>query len=71
MRTPDDMRGRLAAVNGLSVNVGSQLGQFESGLVAVWLGAVGSALFGGIAVLAIVAIWMWKFPDIRRIEKPE
>lgn len=71
LRTPDDMRGRLAAVNGLSVNVGGQLGQFESGLVAVWLGAVGSALFGGIAVLAIVAIWMWKFPDIRRIEKPE
>jgi MFS family permease len=71
LRIPDDMRGRVAAVSGLSVHVGGQLGQFESGVVAAWIGAVGSAVVGGVVVLAVVGVWMWKFPTLRRIETPE
>ncbi len=71
LRTPDAMRGRIAAVGSLSVNVGSQLGMFESGVTAALLGTVGSVVLGGVAVLAIVATWMRRFPEIRDIEHPE
>ena len=51
--------------------VGSQLGQFESGVVAALIGAVGSVFVGGVAALGVVAIWMRKFPAITNIEHPE
>jgi MFS family permease len=69
--TPDEMRGRVFAVNGLFVNCSSQIGMFESGVTADWFGAVGSAVLGGAAVLAIVAIWAWRFPTLRRVERPD
>jgi MFS family permease len=69
--TPDDMRGRVFAVNTLFVNSAGQLGMFESGVTAAWFGAVGSAVLGGAAVLAIVLIWAWGFPTLRRIERPD
>jgi hypothetical protein len=65
------MRGRVSAVNSLSVSVGSQIGQFESGLTAAWFGTVGSVLFGGVAALTIVALWAWRFPELRRVERPD
>ncbi len=71
LRTPDAMRGRVAAVSNLSVTVGSQLGQFESGVVAAVIGAVGSAFVGGVAALLIVGEWMRRFPAITKIESPE
>ncbi len=71
LRTPDAMRGRVAAVSNLSVTVGSQLGQFESGVVAAMVGAVGSVFIGGAAAVLIVAVWMKKFPQITNIEHPE
>jgi MFS family permease len=70
-RTPDAMRGRVSAVGSLSVNVGSQLGQFESGVTAAWFGTVGSVLFGGIAALTIVGLWAWRFPELRRVERAD
>jgi|SRR5579862_50528 len=69
--TPDEMRGRVFAVNALFVNCSSQIGMFESGVTADWFGAVGSAVLGGAAVLAIVAIWAWRFPGLRRVERPD
>lgn len=71
LRTPDAMRGRVAAVSNLSVTVGSQLGQFESGVVAAVIGAVGSVFVGGAAALVVVAEWMRRFPAIAKIESPE
>jgi MFS family permease len=71
VRTPDEMRGRVSAVSSLSVSIGSQLGQFEAGMAATVLGTVGSVVFGGAAALAIVAIWTWRFPTLRRIERPD
>lgn len=71
LRTPDAMRGRVAAVSNLSVTVGSQLGQFESGVTAAWFGAVGSVFLGGGAAILIVVVWMRKFPGITKIQHPE
>jgi len=69
--TPDDMRGRVFAVNTLFVNSAGQLGMFESGVTAAWFGAVGSVVLGGTAVLLIVAIWAWIFPTLRRVKRPD
>ena len=71
LRTPDAMRGRIAAVGSFTVNVGSQLGMFESGVTAALLGTMGSVVLGGVAVLAIVGTWMRRFPQITQIEHPE
>jgi MFS family permease len=71
MRTPDEMRGRVSAVGSLSVSIGSQLGQFEGGIAASILGTVGAAIFGGAAVLVIVAAWAMLFPALRRVERPD
>jgi MFS family permease len=69
--TPDEMRGRVFAVNTLFVNCASQIGMFESGVTADWFGAVGSAVLGGAVVLAVVVIWAWRFPTLRRVERPD
>ena len=69
--TPDEVLGRVNAVSSLSVNMGGQLGQFESGVTAALFGAVGSALFGGVAVLAVVAFWAYRFPDLRRVMRAD
>ena len=69
--TPDATRGRVFAVNALFVNTSSQIGMFESGVTAEWLGAVGSAVLGGTAVLAIVVLWVWRFPRLRNVERPD
>jgi MFS family permease len=69
--TPDDMRGRVFAVNALFVNTSGQIGMFESGVTAEWFGAVGSAVLGGVAVLAIVGLWAWRFPRLRNVERPD
>ncbi len=69
--TPDEMRGRVFAVNTLFVNCSSQIGMFESGITAHWFGAVGSALLGGAVVLSVVALWVRLFPALRRVERPD
>jgi len=67
--TPDDMRGRVSAVNAIFINTSNQLGEFESGLLAAWLGAVNATLIGGIGTLVVVGLWMWMFPTLRRRQK--
>jgi MFS family permease len=67
--TPDAMRGRVNAVNSIFVNTSNQLGEFESGLAAAWLGAVGATVLGGIGTLAVVALWMAMFPTLRRRQR--
>lgn len=66
MSTPDELRGRMSSINSIFTSSGPQLGQFESGVVAAWLGAKISALTGGIATLAIVAAVAALFPRVRR-----
>jgi MFS family permease len=67
LRTPDEMRGRVSAVHSLFTGTSNQLGAFESGLVASLVGAVPAVLIGGLGTMAVAALWMVLFPDLRRI----
>ena len=69
--TPDEKRGRVSAINYLLVGSSNTLGDFESGVVAAWLGAVPSVFIGGLGSLLVAGIWMTLFPDLRRIDRYE
>jgi MFS family permease len=66
-RTPADMLGRVIAVNAMFTGTTGSLGQFRAGLFAALLGAVPSAFIGGIGAIAVTGLWMWWFPDLKRI----
>jgi len=63
--TPDEMRGRVNAVNAIFINTSNQLGEFESGMMAGWLGAVPATLVGGVGTLVVVGVWLVLFPTLR------
>lgn len=67
--TPDAMRGRVSAVNGIFINISNQLGEFESGMLAAWLGAVPAVAVGGVGTLIVVGLWMTMFPTLRRRQR--
>ena len=67
IRTPDAMRGRVSAVSSLFTGTSNQLGAFESGLAAALLGAVPAVLLGGLGTIAVAALWMALFPELRRL----
>src|SRR6476620_4945782 len=71
LSTPDEMRGRVGAVNFLFINASNQLGQFESGVTAALLGTVPAAVLGGVGTIAIALLWMKLFPALRNVEKLE
>ncbi len=62
--TPDEKRGRVTAVSSLFNSTANQLGQFESGVVAAWIGTVPSVVVGGVGTVVIVALWMRWFPEL-------
>jgi MFS family permease len=65
LRTPDEMRGRVSAVNSLFVGTSNQLGDFESGVLAALVGAVPAVLIGGIGTILVALLWMRLFPALR------
>jgi MFS family permease len=67
--TPDEMRGRVSAVNMLFIGASNELGEFESGVTAAWFGTVPSVVIGGLGTLAVVAIWAWRFPILRKMNR--
>ena len=67
--TPDEMRGRVSAVNSLFIGSSNELGEFESGVTAGWFGTVPAVIIGGIGTLAVVGTWMWRFPALRRVDR--
>ena len=69
--TPDDMRGRVSAVNAMFVTTSNQLGEFESGVTAAWFGTVPAVVIGGLGTLAVVGLWAWWFPALRNRERLE
>jgi MFS family permease len=71
LATPDDMRGRVSAVNFLFVNASNQLGEFESGVTAAWWGAVPAVIVGGVGSIVIALLWMRLFPTLRDVQKLE
>ena len=67
--TPDPMRGRVGAVNMLFIGASGELGEFESGMTAAWFGTIPAVVIGGLGTLAVVAIWMWRFPPLRKVDR--
>jgi MFS family permease len=66
LRTPDEMRGRVMAVDMVFIGTSNELGQFESGLTAQWFGTVPAVILGGVGTLLVIGLWTWLFPDLRR-----
>jgi MFS family permease len=64
LETPDEMRGRVSAVNSVFIGASNELGEFESGVVAAAVGPVGSAVLGGVGTLVVVALWIRLFPAL-------
>ena len=64
LETPDTMRGRVSAVNSVFIGASNQLGEFESGATAAWLGPVGSVVLGGAATLVVACLWWRLFPQL-------
>jgi MFS family permease len=69
LATPDEMRGRVSAVNMLFIGASNEVGQFESGITAQWFGAVPAVVLGGAGTIAIVLAWNWLFPALRRVDR--
>lgn len=69
--TPDNMRGRVAAVSTLFIGASNELGEFESGVVARFLGPVGAAVFGGTGALLVTGLWAKLFPALRKADRLE
>ena len=67
--TPDEMRGRVNAVDMLFIGVSNQLGEFESGVTASWFGTIPAVVLGGIGTLAVIALWAWRFPELRNADQ--
>ena len=68
IETPDAMRGRVNAVDMVFIGASNELGEFESGLAAQWLGAVPAVVLGGAGTILVVLLWAWLFPELRRAE---
>jgi MFS family permease len=67
LRTPPQMRGRVSAVNGLFTGTSNQLGDFRAGVMGALFGAVPAVVIGGAGTILVTAIWMFLFPELRRI----
>ena len=67
--TPDDMRGRVSAVNSLFIGTSNQLGEFESGMLAGLFGPVPAGVIGGVGTILVALLWMRLFPDLRRQDR--
>jgi hypothetical protein len=62
------MLGRVMAVNSMFTGSSGSLGEFRAGVIAAWLGAVPSAMIGGIGAIVVMLIWMCAFPQLRRVD---
>src|ERR1700730_9753842 len=66
LATPDEMRGRVTAVDMIFIGASNELGQFESGVTAQWFGSVPAVILGGVGTLVVIAVWAWLFPELRQ-----
>ncbi len=69
LETPDEMRGRVGAVNSVFIGGSNQIGEFESGVTAAWFGTVPAVVIGGIGTLLVVAAWFKLFPELARRQR--
>jgi MFS family permease len=68
-RTPDEMRGRVGAVNMVFIGASNELGEFESGVTAAWLGPELAVVMGGIGTCVVVVLWAVLFPALRKVDR--
>ena len=61
METSDEVRGRVSAVNSVFIGASNELGEFESGLTAAWLGLLPAIFTGGALTLLVTVVWAWRF----------
>jgi MFS family permease len=66
LATPDEMRGRVNAVDMIFIGASNEFGQFESGVTAQWFGTVPAVVLGGIGTLVVIGLWAWMFPELRQ-----
>jgi len=69
LETPDEMRGRVSAVNGLFIGASNQLGEFESGVTAHWFGTVPAVVMGGVGTLVVTGVWIKMFPTLAKRDR--
>ena len=69
VKTPDEMRGRVNAVDMIFIGASNELGQFESGITAQWFGAIPAVILGGIGAIVVTGLWAWMFPQLRRVNE--
>jgi MFS family permease len=67
--TPDQMRGRVNAVDMVFIGASNELGQFESGVTAQLFGAVPAVILGGIGAIVVTGLWAWLFPELRKVNQ--
>ena len=69
LETPDEIRGRVSAVNAVFIGASNELGEFESGVTAAWWGAVPAVIVGGCATLVVAGVWSRLFPELSRMDR--
>jgi MFS family permease len=69
LETPDEIRGRVSAVNAIFIGASNELGEFESGVTASWWGTVPAVLVGGAATILVAATWIGLFASLRRLDR--
>jgi len=69
LETPDQMRGRVSAVNTLFIGTSNQLGEFESGITASWFGLIPATILGGLGSIVVALLWMRFFPGLRKLDR--
>jgi len=69
LETPDDMRGRVSAVNSVFIGASNQLGEFESGATAALLGPVGAVVLGGVGTMLVAVLWVKFFPSLAQRDR--
>ena len=69
--TPDEMRGRVSAVEAVFIGASNELGEFESGVTAAWFGVIPAVVIGGAGTIAVVMLWAYLFPQLRQVDALE
>jgi MFS family permease len=69
LETPDEIRGRVSAVNSVFISASNEIGAFESGITAAWWGIVPAVLVGGAGTIVVAGVWMLLFPVLRRLDR--
>jgi len=67
--TPDEMRGRVNAVDMIFIGASNELGQFESGITAQWFGTVPAVILVGMGAIVVTGLWAWIFPQLRKVDQ--